>query len=313
MKFVFDIECFLNFFCVTFKEVDTKEIKYFEISQYEDNSEQLYNFINNKKYWFIGYNNYYYDNQLLNYFYINYNNKEQLSIFDSYIIANKLYEQSTNIIKNGKEDYKYNLPFSTIDLMEVGALNLKSLKLCAVNLNWKVIQDLPFKENHIVKFDEIEIVKKYNLNDVEITEELYNFLLPEIKLRKDVSQLYNVNVMNKSDSHMANVLLEKFYSESTGLHPREFKSLRTPREIIHFKDVVFDNIEFQTEELQKFLTELKSFVLIKDKTYFKKSLLFKSIRLSLGMGGIHSEDQPKLFKEDNDYYIIDADIKLPVS
>lgn len=306
MKYVYDIECFNNFFCVTFKDVDTKEVIYYEINPYKENSiEDIYNFIKDNKKWFIGYNNYFYDNQILNYFYLQYNS---LQIFDNKTICNKLFDISNKIIKNNLEEYKYNLPFKTIDLMEVGGLNLKSLKLCAVNLNWKLIQDLPFPPEYVVKEQDIEIIKKYNLNDVEITEKLYNFLLPEIKLRKEISQLYSINVMNKSDSHMANVLLEKFYSESTGIRIKDFKQLRTPRDIIHFKDVVFNNIKFQTDELNKFLSELKSFVLIKDKTYFKKTLIFRGLKLNLGMGGIHSDDLPNLFTETSDYSIIDGDI-----
>lgn len=308
MKYVYDIETFSNFFCVTFKNVDTKEVTYFEINPFKDNSiEDIYNFIKDNKKWFIGYNNTYYDNQLLNYIYIYYN---ELNLFDNYAICSRLYKISNEIIKKDLKEYKYNLPFKSLDLMEIGGLHLKSLKLCAVNLNWELIEDLPFKPDYIVKEEDIDIIKKYNLNDVLITEQLYNFLLPEIKLRKEISLLYNVDVMNKSDSHMANVLLEKFYSESTGLKPKDFKLLRTPREILHFKDVIFNNISFKTKELQDFLENLKKFIVIKDKTYFKKSLLYKGLKLSLGMGGIHSEDQPGLFKETNNYYIIDADIGL---
>jgi hypothetical protein len=297
MIYCFDIEVYKNFFCVTFKNVDTGEISYFELSQQRDDLDKILEFIGDNKKWLIGYNNFEYDNQLLNYIYKY-----------KFITVQQLAELSNNIIKNDFREYKYNLPFKSLDLMRVGALFQKSLKMCAVNLNWLLIQDLPYNEESIITVEQVETVKKYNLNDVEITEALYKFLLPEIKLRKEITLEFNVDVMNESDSGVANKLLSKFYSDLTGLEYKQFKDLRTPRDYIHLSEVVFDNIRFQTPELKHFLDKLKSFVLINGKTYFKKSVIFKGLKLVYGVGGIHSDDQPKLFKEDDDNLIIDCDI-----
>ena len=299
MIYVFDIETLPNFFCVTFKEVNTGEVLYFEISRWQDDQMDLKEFINNKKKWFIGYNNHYYDNQLLNFIHEDYTNYNE-----------HLYELSNDIIHNDSRKYKYNLPFNSLDLMRVGNTYQKSLKLLGCNLQHPKLQDLPLPYDHIVLKSERELIKLYNLNDVEITEKLYNVLLPQIKLRKEITQMYGVNVMDESDSGIANKLLEKEYSDLTGLRFDEFKELRTPRDFIHFGDVIFKNIKFQTPELKSFLDKLRSFVLIKDKTYFKKSIIFKGLKMNLGVGGIHSDDKPGLFKSDSEYYLIDCDIKL---
>jgi hypothetical protein len=310
MKYCYDIEDFINFFCVTFKNIDTKEIIYFEISEYsEDNLVSIYNFINNKDNWFIGYNNHYYDNQILNYIYTNYNDLYWNTNLE---ICKKLFELNVRIIKEDFNELKYNLPFNSVDLMKIGGLYQKSLKMSAINLEWPLIQDLPYKWDSIIQQNQIDIIRKYNLNDVEITEKLYNFLLPEIKLRKEITKLYNVNVMEEPDSGMANRLLEKFYSQSTGLKIQDFKNTRTSRTFIPFKKVIFDNIKFETDDLKKFLSDLKEYnIYYKEDVAinpFKKNIIFKNLKLNLGVGGIHSDDQPALFKEDENYYIIDCDI-----
>lgn len=306
MIYVYDIECWSNFFCVTFKEVNTKEILYFEISPWRCDVNNLVSFIQNNKKWFIGYNNHYYDNQLLNY--ISKNSWDLILMQNITSFTNTdLYNLSQDIIKNDSREYKYNLPFRSLDLMRVGNTFQKSLKLVGCNLQHPKLQDLPYEWNHVVTEDEVSTIKLYNLNDVEITEKLYNTLLPQIKLRKEISQMYNVNVMDESDSGIANKLLEKEYSKLTGLDFKEFKDLRTKRDYIHFGDVIFKNINFQTPELKSFLDKLRSFVLIKDKTYFKKKVKVNDIIIKLGVGGIHSSDQPGYFKETDDQFIVDAD------
>lgn len=283
MIYCYDCEVYANFFCVTFKDVNTKEIFYFEISRFieegnvsfKDDSVILKQFIDDPKKWFIGYNNHYYDNQLLKYIH----ESPTCYVEDIYYISN-------DIIKNDIRTYKYNLPFKSIDLMRVGNTYQKSLKLVACNLSHPKIEDLPIPNDSIILSNQVELIKLYNMNDVEITEKLYNVLLPQIKLRKEITQMYNINVMDESDSGIANKLLERIYSALTGLEFNQFKELRTNRDYIHFGDVIFKNISFQTVELKGFLDKLRSFVLIKDKTFFKKSLIFKGIKINLGVGGI---------------------------
>ena len=305
MVYTFDIEIFKNFFCVTFKDVNSGEVFYFEISQWANDHLELKQFINDNKKWFIGYNNHYYDNQILNYIHI----KPLLGWLEDSIIDFNLilYQLSNDIIHNNSKQYKYNLSFRSFDLMRVGNTYQKSLKLLGCNLQHPKLQDLPLPYDHFVQESERELIKLYNLNDVIITEKLYNVLLPAIKLRKEITQMYKVNVMDESDSGIANKLLEKEYSILTGLKFDQFKDLRTHRDFIHFGDVIFKNIKFQTPELKLFLDKLRNFVLIKDKTYFKKTVNVNDLIIKLGVGGIHSSDQPGIFIETSDKLIIDAD------
>jgi len=184
----------------------------------------------------------------------------------------------------------------------------KSLKLVAVNLKWPKIQDLPIPWNNAIVDNQLQLMHDYNLNDVEITEALYNKLLPEIKVRAEAEKLYDAPLISESDSGMANRLMEKFYSEITGLSKREFKSLRTERNIVNFSSVVFDDILFLTSELRSVLEEVKKHTYYKDQPFYRKTIDYNGIKYQLGIGGIHSVDKGAIFESDEENELIDADI-----
>jgi len=310
MIYVYDIETYLNFFCVTFKDIHTKEIQTYTIyHRYQNNINdlaKLYDFINtNKRKWLVGYNSKFFDNQILNYIYLNY---DLFSILDEEELCKNINSFALSIINDDSTEYKYRLPFQSVDLMKVGNVDKKSLKLVAVNLNWPVIQDLPFKFDSIIEDKDIDILYKYNLNDVEITEALYHKLIKDLTVRWEVGQEYGLDLMSESDSGMANRLLEKMYSEMSGIPIKDLREMRTNRKIIHYENVIFDDIKFETDVLKDLLKELRSQKYYKDQPYFNKSIIFKGVKYKLGIGGIHSDDRPGIFIETEDTSIVDCDI-----
>jgi len=212
MIYIYDIECFINYFCVTFRDVKNKEGTTYIIYhsyQNEQNSNnslnQLYDFLNlNKRKWLVGYNNKYFDNQILNYIFLNYNLFTILTIED---LTKNIYDFMLSIINENSTEYKYRLPFQSVDLMRIGNIEHKSLKLVAVNLNWPLIQDLPIKIDSTITDEQVDLIYHYNLNDVDITEKLYHKLSKDINVRWEVGELYHLDLMSESDSGMANRIL----------------------------------------------------------------------------------------------------------
>jgi hypothetical protein len=304
MIWIFDCEIFINYFSVIFKNVDTKEVKEFIIFEEKNDLPDLYNFITDPNKWFVGYNSFSYDNQLLKYIHTKY---FDFSMTDTREITIQIYTLSQTIINSEFRDYMYNLPFKTIDLMKVGGYQ-RSLKLMGTNMKWPKIQDLPLPFNHVVTTDDILTIRKYNLNDVLITEALYYKLLDRLKLRAELSELYNIDCYTESDSGVANRILEKFYSETTGLEKKHFKDLRTERKFVKFDWVVFPDIDFGSDILMTLLEEVKSYIYYKDQPFFRKKVTFDGIEYKLGIGGIHSEDRGAVFEETETTHLIDCDI-----
>jgi len=313
MIYIYDIECFPNYFGVTFKDVKTKYIQNFILYhsyQNEQNNkndiDKLIEFVGRKKNkWFVGYNNKSFDNQLINYIYTNY---QIQSIFSIEERTKNIHEFMMSIINEKDTEFKYRLPFQSVDLMRVGNTQHKSLKLVAVNINWPLIQDSPIHAEQIVKDEDLEEIYKYNLNDVEITEKLYHTLKDDINVRWEVGQKYGIDLMSEPDSGMANRLLEKMYSDASGIPIKELRDMRTERKIIHYENIVFPEIKFTTPILNELLKEIRSQKYYKNQPYFNKVVVFNGVRYKLGIGGIHSDDLPGIFTNENDIKIIDCDI-----
>jgi hypothetical protein len=304
MKYIYDIETYINYFAVVFKNVTSKEINEFIIFQERNDYNKLINFLNQPDLWLIGYNNLHFDNQILHFLYNN-----QLENNSSTHITYLIYNLAAKLISE-KEDkrYYYNYPFTSIDLMHVGNL-FKSLKLVGVNLKHHLVKDLPYEWNTSIDNTMLQTMHDYNLNDVEITEKLFWKLITDIKVRKEAEDIYNVSLLSESNSGMANRIMENMYSIASGLSKKDFKKLRTKREVIHFRNVIFNDIYFETPELKTLLAEIKEHIYYKNQKWFNKIVTFDNIKYKLGIGGIHSVDKGDIFESTDEYDIIDCDIQ----
>lgn len=305
MIWIYDIETYPNFFSVTFKNIQTEETRVYVIHESRNDLDELYKFLDERNgKWLVGYNNFHFDNQILKAIH-KHHPKYAFSTAEE--VCESLNNLAILIIEQDYSELKYQLPFLWIDLMKLGGFQ-KSLKLLGVSLKWHKLQDLPLPMNTYISENQIDLILKYNLNDVLITEQLYYHLEDKIKLRFDVSKTYGVNAYSEPDSGVANRLLEKFYEEVTGLEKHHFKKLRTDRKFIRFDWVVFDEISFKTNTLNKLLEDVKNHVYYKDKPFFSKKVKFDNIDYQLGIGGIHSVDSGAQYEETDKVKIIDADI-----
>lgn len=249
----------------------------------------------------VGYNSLMFDNMILN-----------------AVIAGKtpeeLYQLASKAMTEdpGPEVWKFrNQPtnYKSIDLMAIYAFDRLgvSLKNVSILIKWHRVQesDLPFDKD--VKPEDLELVLKYNSNDSHVTKYLFLKSSKIIKTREEISKLYNVDLINASDSRMGNLLLEKMYSEHTGLLPERFKLLRTEREVVEICNCISKDIAFKSPELSKLLDNLIKLKLTKENG-FSKSVKYADKVFDMGVGGLHSQDNSGIFESDQDYWILDADV-----
>jgi len=318
MTYCYDIECYPNLFCVTFIDIkNTDNIFQFTIFEDINELEELSVFMSSVK-CLIGYNSLYYDDLILKYLLQKIDKFEM----DTDGLTKRLYNLSQEVISFqgfGRPDsVKYlKNTYLSIDLMSILAFNkLKiGLKQVAINLRWPRIQDLPIHWSSYIKDrEEARIVLDYNKNDTEITIALFNKLEPEIRLRNQIGNIYEVKILNSSNADIGHRLLNKLYSQATGLDLSEFKDLRTERYIIPFKNIISDKIKFITPNYQKLYDFLYNYVLevgqsdnkTQDKGIYK--LISKGKRYIIGTGGLHSDNPPKIYNSTENSKIISADV-----
>lgn len=322
-EFVFDIEVFPNFFSIDLFDGNEHTTFYFG---YETNVKlvnDIYGFLDGKC--LYGYNNSGYDDVIISYLFETYKGKDLSNNKIAISICKNLYNLSKKII-SGKHTNDVHLSkcYKSVDLKKISNL-YKSLKNVAINLKFKNIQEIPYDPNKpidsVIQFNDI---LAYNKNDTEITWELRNSLLKEIELRKVLSEIYQKDLLSYSDSMLGDFIfrdlyLKKFCNKHNVSKSIAENNLKSPVFIkkIHLSKVVNDNVFFKTVVLKDYLESIKSIIIDvkngedkKDEEY--KEIVLPKIKIrnkeyNLGLGGIHSNDDPYLYESSEDYKIIDLD------
>lgn len=249
--------------------------------------------------------------------------------------SNEMIKAKSDAIINEKQRVFRPPNYKSIDLKRIifnKDETAKSLKLIACDLKHPKLQELPIEPNATIDDSQVTILVEYCKNDVLITEKLYNALIEKINIRLNLFE-QGYDVLSSSDSGIANRLSEKWYEEITGLHLEDFKNLRTVRKEVFFKDAMIYGLTPQTVEMQRFFEALSHIWFEIDdrpsrkqnedknlyfgihnkkfqKNFKKRWLCFKyhTVVLQIGIGGIHSVDEPGTFYTDSESQIIDFDI-----
>jgi hypothetical protein len=310
--YFYDIESFPSFSCATFLDKDTQEVIQFSFGCGHNDLQNLKEFCSQKAL-FVGFNNISYDDPALRFIL-----EQPVGVG----LPKKLFTLSKRLVSdtNRRDEDIVKLryprdtycPWDSMDLFKIMHFDRLGvgLKQCAINLKHERIQDLPYPYDHLISTkDEVKTVLEYNINDVLITQKLFNQIQPQIKLREEIGNLYNVNVMNASDSKMGNIILEHYYKEELGIDVRTLKDLRTKRSSVDLKDCIPAVISFQTPDLISFHEKIKNTTVVGYENFkFEEVIKYKGTRYSIGSGGIHSMESACRFDETSDKKIISCDI-----
>jgi hypothetical protein len=315
---IYDLEVYKNYFLATFFEENG--VKFFTI---EDLNE-LKEYISDENKVLVGYNNINYDDNIL-----------KVILNGENITAEKIYQLSSVIISKDKDDDDIKLiktlrwytktPWISVDLMQLSftddsGTGKAGLKELAVRMCHPKIQDLPYDPQKILTNKEKEEVKKYCVNDVMVTVELWKKLSDEVALRLELNQLYNVDVTSYSRPQAAEEILKQQYIKKSGISYQQLRNLKTDIKQIELNDSIPAFIHFITPELQDLLGKIKSTILpirtIKENNKIKKHVDGTTLKqivciagktYSFGLGGFHSEDSPDSFVSNEAYAITDLD------
>lgn len=291
--FIYDIEVYRNYFLAVFVDKDGQNKHQFQIFQDKNEAKELVNFLHTRVNYLVGYNSSRYDDVILNL--IRSGVSDTASIHN---LSNQIILDNYDAIKQ----YRWmDKPWTTIDLMAIieNNMNRTSLKAAAIHLKWHKIQDLPIEPTSLIEPSQTKLLEEYCLNDVEITRRLFEELKPALTLRKNLSNEYSVDLLSASDSKIGKTVLEKMYGKPS--------VQETQRPVIRGKDLIPTTLQFQTKEFQQVQSAVENLTL-QGKHQFSAKLTYNGITFSLGLGGLHTEDEPGLFKTDENNVLMDADV-----
>lgn len=314
----YDIETLSNLFTLIAKRQGSDEVRTFRVGLLWNEVEEMADFMTKppRDYpllWFVGYNNRDFDDRVVGSII---ENVAYLARLEGDAAARWIYRKAQDMIDKRDGGF-YNPPnphFQSLDLFRITRLHAsyKGLKLVGVNLKWKKIQDMPIDHKAEVQLDQVDDVLRYNLNDVLLTERLFENQREEIQLRNAISVEYGVDVMNEDRSGVANRLLEKFYWEATNIPPWEFKKLRTHRARIPLSEVIHDDVRFESRSMQDFLDRLRKVEIEEGgkKKDYKWSVLIGDTVYDVALGGLHSSNSnyPAIWETDEEGTLIDCDV-----
>lgn len=328
--FVFDIEVFPNVFHCVVKDTETKKYYFFEISnrrndikriiagfhrikkaiKWNDNYTTKYN--SGSDIIFCGYNNIHYDNPIINYIIDNQNEFLYSNCSD---VCFKIFKLSQDIVNSGegKQDWykwKYMVNFDTLDLLtmlysEKLRVGLKEMQ---VTMQYHNVQEYDGNFEDYLPDDKIPEMIKYNINDVDSTEELLYRCQAEIELRIAIEDEYGVKVLSKDGVNIGMKIITQKYLEKTGLTWNDIKDLRSPCDAIPLKDVILPIIKYDTPLLQDILTELKEQVVSPGRKGYEKHFILDNVVYTIGVGGIHTVNEPERIIPADDEIVSDIDV-----
>lgn len=297
---------------------------------------------------YFGYNNRKYDRLMLSALLMYYNQFDKPSklITFLYETSQRVIRSSNNdtlwtdnftslILRN-------NVAFRDLDLFQIFRLDHyhKSLKQTSINIKWYNLKEytmppigdldrhyyherLPEAKgmtdrelnihyrNMFERFIPREYLQEmadYNDNDVYIVAELIRMNQEEVLLRYRISEEYNVDVFSASRSTIADKVIVKLYSKYTGLYPKAFIDTKTIRRKILVSEILSDKIAFSTPELNDILSGIRSLTLRGEKGEFDREFTFMGTSYTIATGGLHSNEIPAVYVEDDEHIIVDRDV-----
>ncbi len=303
--FMFDIECYPNFFLASFMCYETGKTISFESSpSSEINLVDLDWILNN--FLIVGFNSRNYDIPML------FAARSGLYTNELKTLSDELILEDFHISKAEKK-WKFKIGYCNhVDIQEVAPGVMIGLKHYAGRMHLEKLQDLPFDPNSQLTQDQAIEIRNYCKNDLEVTAHLYSRLEQSIKLREQLGLDYELDLRSKSDAQIAESVLKNEIESRKGKKISRPKKDRTA--ILKYK--VPDYIKPKTESL-------KSIVELVKKAEFKldeggrpkmpdairkaKIQIGQSI-YNMGIGGLHSTEKKQCFTSDEQYVLVDRDV-----
>ena len=329
---VYDIEVFQNIFHCTVKNTEEDKLYLFEISSRKNQITELVQFFKqfdniegswNKSYTtdyqfqsnviFAGYNNIHYDNPIINYIIDYYNILVNLPY---YRICQSIFNLSKTITlsKEGEEDkwkkWKYQQWFESFDLLTMlYSTKLRvSLKEMQVTMQYPNVQEFLYDWDTPLIESKFDKMIQYNINDVESTTELLNRCKKDIDLRIGIEDEYGVRVLSKDGVNIGMKIITQKYLEKTGITWNQIKDLRSPMDFISLKDIILPFVKYEDPILQEMLETLKKQTVSPGRKGYEYTFIFKGLKYTIGVGGIHSVNTPEIIIPKEDEILIDCDV-----
>ena len=302
---ILDLEIYRDYFLAMFKNVDTGNVRGFELHADQPFDVATVRAIL-RKYRLVTFNGLNFDMPLL-----------MLALRGA---DNTLIKKGCDaIIQNNLRGWQFEQQFNVevpkdldhIDLIEV-APGTASLKIYGGRLHCAKMQDLPIEPDASISASDREELRTYCANDLATTLDLYRKLLPQIELREKMSTQYGIDLRSKSDAQIAESVIGRQVGQAVG---REIKRPEVPAgTTFKYRFPAFLNMTTPVMAPIRRIIDASVFS-VPDSGKVMMPKLLADLKISIGastyrmgIGGLHSSEQSTAHLADDDHILVDRDV-----
>lgn len=315
--YVYDIETYPNVFTCVIERFNTGEQFVFEWSERCDDIEYFKNFISfigSANASMVGFNNIGFDYPVIHQIINKYPNYTLAEMFLFVIeIINAPKDQRFNHIIWDKDRIVRQIDLYKINHFDNNARST-SLKILEFNMQFKNLQDLPYKPGTPLLVDQIDPLIHYNKHDVKATKEFFIHCKKAITLRDNLSDKFGKDFTNHNDTKIGkDYFIKRLEEHKKGTCYDWSSGKRQPRQTIrptiHLGDVILPYVAFEHPELKRILSWFQNKVITETKGSIKDlSCTIDGFQFNFGTGGIHGSIDSQSVFSDTENVIIDLDV-----
>lgn len=307
---VADTECFPNFWCIGFMQRETRKVVVLTrtVDKELDKNRLAKILFNHRVYTFNGI---YYDIPMIT-LALSGATCAQLKIANDLLIPGG--GKRGMMPWDFYEHFKIKPPayLDHIDLMPMApaAAQQFGLKKYAGTMHVKNMIELPYTPDTWLEPEQAKIVVDYMGNDLIITDELADEMQPQLLLRAEISQEYNLDFRSKSDAQCGEAFMKLMVEREKG--GGYDNRLRKPPIIPgEFNYIVPDHISFKTPEMQAMLERLRvAKFTVRHDGYVTLPSMFKTFKKKRGKNGEDYDDEENIDQQGQEIRIGDAVYKM---
>lgn len=306
-QLVFDIECYINYFLIAFKDKITGKSIYFErINEGDWNQDprKLLWIMNNITVKGFNSNNY---DMAIGALALAGKSNYQMKAATQMIIGEgyKPWQVLRKIkVKKLESDH--------IDIIEVAPLS-GSLKIYGGRANTKKMQDLPIHHDKTLNDSQIAVTRFYCINDLDTTIDLDNAIQKDLALREQMSEEYGVDLRSKSDAQIAEAVISHEIEKLTGrkpvkpfIEPGTAYKYQVP-EWMSFKTPLMQSVMFTVQNALFVVSEKGSIGMPPQLANLKIHMGESTYKM--GIGGLHSTEKCATHFSDELFQLEDDDVE----
>tara|TARA_R110002020_G_scaffold75935_4_gene192977 strand:+ start:14238 stop:16232 length:1995 start_codon:yes stop_codon:yes gene_type:complete len=317
---VMDYETLFDCFTAVFEDYKTNKTEVFVICRLRNDLPEFIKFleqnIQNKE-WHISYNGLGFDAQVTHYILDNYRGWDNV---DGNDVAYTIYKYAQRTIeKSNNRDFsdypQWKMVIGQIDLFKLhhwdNPAKRSSLKWIQYSMDWENILDMPI--HHTSKIDnqeDLDTILEYCINDVRSTKEIFNRSTDLIRLRKELTNTYGINMFSASEPRISKEVFGYFLTRMLNIPKRDLRNMKTYRDIVKVKDIILPYISFTSPEFNMLLDRFKSIEVKGEKLKgsFKYSVNYKNVKTHFGLGGVHGAASKGVYESTDDMVIMSSDV-----